>query len=664
MSRDDTFKPRLGKIRARGSRRSQRYLVQVLRAIARAGGNPRGLRSLRHGFDGSRIGRGAGVGRVLRTRDRYAGYRPRRVIIKTRIVKLAGKKTGSVPSHLRYIQRDGVTREGRPGQLYDATRDRANGKEFLGRGEGDRHQFRFIVSVEDATEYPDLKGLTRRMMQQVETDLGTKLDWVAVDHYNTGHPHTHIVLRGKDDRGKDLIIAREYIAHGMRERATDIVTLDLGLRSDAAIETRLRQEIEQDRFTSLDRRLVRLANEDHCLDVHDRPSDTRGRFMQSVRIGRLQKLRRLGLADEIGRGLWRLAPELETTLRRMGERDDIIKTLNHAMTRDGHVRTPSEYGIYDPADPRATVLVGRIVERGLVDELTDRHYLVIDAADGRSHYVEIGRAEMGDSIRTAAIIAVAPRRPGVRPADRTIAEIAAAHGGRYNPEIHMRHDPTCSDAYAAAHLRRLEALRRAGAVDRDPDGTWRIPSDYLERSGEFERTQARLRPVSLELLSPVSLDRLPRMEAATWLDRQLVSDQPSSLRDAGFGHEVRRALQERRAWLIEQGLAEPHEEGTIFRRNLLAVLRRRELQRVAAQLAAEMGLPYAETLDGQRIHGLYRRRLDLVSGQFAVVERTREFTLVPWRPVLDRHIGKTVGGILRGDEVSWSIGRQRGRGIS
>jgi len=65
-------------------------------------------------------------------------------------------------------------------------------------------------------------------MEQMEKDLGTQLDWVAVDHYNTAHPHTHIVLRGKDDKGDDLIIAREYIAHGMRERAAEIVSLDLG----------------------------------------------------------------------------------------------------------------------------------------------------------------------------------------------------------------------------------------------------------------------------------------------------------------------------------------------------------------------------------------------------------------------------------------------------
>lgn len=662
MSRDDEFKPRVGKIRSRGSRRGQRFLTQVLRAMARAGGGS-GASAGRGRFDGSRIGRGSGVGRVLRTRDRYAGYRPRRVVIKTRIVKLVGK-TESARVHLRYIQRDGVTRDGAPGQAYDATHDGADGKAFLARGDGDRHQFRFIVSIEDAAAYDDLKDVTRRLMEQVGTDLGTQLDWVAVDHYNTGHPHTHIVLRGKDDRGQDLVIAREYIAHGMRERATDIVTLDLGPRGDHEIEARLRQEVEQERYTSLDRRLRISADEQGEVDMRARPMGTQARLMQSLRMARLQKLQRLGLATEAGPGLWRLSAQLEPTLRRMGEREDIIKTLHRAMTRDGTTRAASEYAIYDPADPRALRLVGRVIERGLVDELGDRQYVVVDALDGRTHYVEIGRREPADLAPEGAIVAVEPKRPGVLRSDRTIAEVATAHDGRYGIEAHLRHDPSCSLSYAEAHVRRLEALRRVGVVEREPDGTWRIPADYLERAAEFERTQARSKPVTLQMLSPISLDRLTRTDAATWLDRGLLAEAPSSLRDAGFGRAARQALQQRRAWLIEQGLAEQQGDATVYRRNLLAVLRRRELRRVAAQLSTELGLPYAETNEGDRVQGTYRRRLDLVSGQFALVERAHEFTLVPWRSVLDRHVGKSVGGVVRGDDVSWSIGRQRGRGIS
>jgi type IV secretory pathway VirD2 relaxase len=243
MAHDDgEIVPRLGRIRSRGSnKRAKRYLHRVLRAVALAGGGrPRGgSPKPRGGFHGNRIRRGAGVGRVLASRDRYAAFRSRRVVVKTRIVKMAGKGLDAARVHLRYIQRDGVTREGTPGELYDAELDRADGKAFIERSDGDRHQFRFIVTPEDGAEYDNLKDLNRRLMQRAEEDLGTRLDWVAVDHYNTAHPHTHIVIRGKDETGRDLVIAREYLTDGLRERASELVSLDLGPRTDREIEDRL-----------------------------------------------------------------------------------------------------------------------------------------------------------------------------------------------------------------------------------------------------------------------------------------------------------------------------------------------------------------------------------------------------------------------------------------
>src|SRR3546814_255428 len=116
--------------------------------------------------------------------------------------------------------------------LYGPDRDQVDGKAFLERADGDRHQFRFIVAPEDGAEYDELKPMIRRLMSQVEQDLDTTLDWVAVDHFNTGHPHSHIMLRGVDDRGDNLVIAREYISHGIRERAMRLATLDLGPRTE------------------------------------------------------------------------------------------------------------------------------------------------------------------------------------------------------------------------------------------------------------------------------------------------------------------------------------------------------------------------------------------------------------------------------------------------
>lgn len=128
---------------------------------------------------------------------------------------------------------------------------------------------------------------------------------------------------------------------------------------------------------------------------------------------------------------------------------------------------------------------------------------------------------------------------------------------------------------------------------------------------------------------------------------------------AGFGRELRQALIWRQRWLIEQDLARQDADQIVYRANLLAVPRRRELNRVGATMAKELGLDYAEAKSGEQIDGLYRRPIDLVSGRYALIEKSREFTLVPWQPALERGRGQEVSGLMRGEGISWFIGRQR-----
>lgn len=655
MSSDNEFEPRIGRMRAGGSKKGRKYLSKVLAAANLARGGA-GSASRSRRFDGSRIGRGSGVGRVLGSRDRFAAFRARRVIIKATTVKLAGKGFSAARAHMRYVERDGTTRDGERGQLYSRDVDKVDGKAFLGKAEGDRHQFRFIVSPEDGAEYPDLKDLTRRLMTRMEQDLGTRLDWVAVDHFNTGHPHTHIIVRGQDDRGKDLIIAREYIAHGMRERAAELIDLDLGPRSSDAIQARLQGEVEQERLTSIDRSLVRDADSGGLVS-----SAASGAFDQTIRMGRLRKLERLGLASQMGTATWRLAPDLSDTLKRMGERRDIIRTMQRAFTARGQGPALVDQMIYEPAALDARPLVGRVLERGLSDELNDRHYLLVEATDGRTHYVAIGKGENLEPTAAGAIVRIEPVAPGVRETDRTVVEVAAGNRGRYTIDAHLRHDPIATEAFAETHVRRLEAMRRStGGVSREPDGTWIIAPDHLDRVATYETVRAKDRPVTIAMLSPQPLEKLVGVEAATWLDRELVSAERAPLRDAGFGQEARDAQARRRQWLIAQGFAEETEGSTVYRSGMIEALQRRELLRVGAQLGRELDMPFVETEVGGRVSGIYRQPVETMSGRFALVEKSREFTLVPWRPMLDRHVGKSVAGIMRTDGISWSVGRGRG----
>jgi hypothetical protein len=201
--------------------------------------------------------------------------------------------------------------------------------------------------------------------------------------------------------------------------------------------------------------------------------------------------------------------------------------------------------------------------------------------------------------------------------------------------------------------------RLTGSPAREPSGVWRIGEDHLERAAAFEALRARAHPVVVTSLSPVPLAQLISAEAATWLDRRLLAPAEQPARAAGFGAEVMAAESGRRRWLLEQGLARDGPTGPLLPPDLITTLRRRELLRVADQLGKEMGRPFGTALPGDRIEGVLRRRVDLLSGRFAIVERSRDFTLVPWRPVLEGRLGTRISGLVRTDGVSWTIGRAR-----
>ncbi|QJU60293.1 relaxase/mobilization nuclease and DUF3363 domain-containing protein [Sphingomonas sp. AP4-R1] len=650
MSNDEEFTPKLGKSAAgKSAKKAFRYGGRIL-AAARLAGRRTGIVNQR--FDGSRIGRGASIGRLLSSRDRFSGLRARRAIVKTRLVRLGGNGGAGAKAHLRYIQRDGVTRDGAPGELYGPTTDQASGNAFLERGAGDRHQFRFIVSAEDGAEYSDLKPYVRRLMTQAEHDLGTKLDWVAVDHFNTDQPHTHIMLRGVDDRGGNLIIAREYIAHGFRERAAELVTVDLGPRTDREIEGRLRHDVEQERLTAIDRRLIRTMDDDRVTTAMGKDP-----FQQSIAAGRLRKLGAMGLAEDLGHGRWQLADGLEDTLRRMGERGDIIRTMQRELAARQLARAGVDHRIHDAlTEP----IIGRIVHRGLSDEHRDRHYLIVDGVDGRVHYLDIGRGDLTEPTPEGSIVRIAARTSGITDTDRTIVDIAAANAGRYSIEAHLRHDRRATYAFAETHVRRLEAMRRGGVdVERGPDGSWSIAADHLDRAVSYVARSLRDRPVSIETLSSAPLFQLEQARAVTWLDHEIETASPVPLRDSGFGRDVRAAIAARRQWLVEQELADL-DVGTIrLRPQALQVLQRAELASAAKRLAEELGKPFVESANGMVVAGQLTRRIDLLGSRYALVEQSREFTLVPWRPVLERQIGTSVSGLMRADGISWQFGRNR-----
>jgi type IV secretory pathway VirD2 relaxase len=324
----------------------------------------------------------------------------RRVMVQQRYILSPGQNR-KAQSHLRYIQRDGTSRDGERGQLYSAGEDRADGDAFLERGQDDRHQFRFIVSPEDGAELSDLTAYTRDLMGQMESDLGTKLDWVAVNHYNTGHPHLHVIVRGKDELGEDLVINGDYIVHGVRERASALATLELGPVSEIEQTRKLTAEIDQDRFTRIDRAMAEEADA-RFLDLRHEPGEPKPQFEGTLRLRRLAKLGRMGLATEHAPGVWELNERMEPTLRELGERGDIIRTMQRSLAADGLVRDPLTFRIHRtvPAAP----VTGRVLDKYLANELGDNLTVVVDGIDGRTHHISNIEPRQLEDARIGSVI--------------------------------------------------------------------------------------------------------------------------------------------------------------------------------------------------------------------------------------------------------------------
>ena len=399
MRDNQPFEQRRDLVRAARSASEQRFTNAVVAKVARSN-SALSPRSMRPKFKGTRIGRGLVVAVALTGQDHFPEFRSRRAFVQVHVKYFKGKGVSAAHQFIRYIQRDGVTREGGPGRLYSDVEDDADGRAFVDSCSGDRHHFRLVIAPEGA-EYEELRPLVRRFMSRMEEDLGTALEWVAADHVDTINPHTHLMLRGEADTGR-LIISPHYIFHGMRHRLAGIVSLDLGPRSEFEPFQARRMEVGEERLTSIDRRLLR------DMDPH-RVVRSMGRDIvdHSIRTGRLVKLSSLGLATELGSGRWRLSEQLDSTLRKLGERVDIGADLERACRAQGLDRPPSRRRIYSPSG--GNILTGRVVGDGSAERAGSAQYFLVDAVDGQIYYVATAGHDLAEPTPLGAIVRVEPQ---------------------------------------------------------------------------------------------------------------------------------------------------------------------------------------------------------------------------------------------------------------
>ena len=303
-------------------------------------------------------------------------------------------------------------------------------------------------------------------------------------------------------------------------------------------------------------------------------------------VARARKLERLGLAAPLGPGQWIRAEEAESVLCALGERGDIIKRIHRGLVERGSERAAADFVL--DGETRGDPIIGRLVARGLDDELKGSAFAVIDSVDGRAHHI---RLKDLDAASDAAIGAV-------------------------------------------VEVRRLPS-RDGGAP-----------------------------LIVLAARSDLSIEDQIHAEGATWLDRRLVVKEPVPLSETGFGGEVKNAMQARAEHLVAEGFARHQGQRFIFATDLLNTLRQRELSTVGAKLADDSGLPYLAAVEGESVAGVYRQRLNLASGRFAMIDDGLGFSLVPWSPSLERELGKQIAGVVSpGGGIEWSFGRKWGLGL-
>jgi type IV secretory pathway VirD2 relaxase len=566
----------------------------------------------------------------------------RRVVIKAHVQRMGPSAAKAAALHVRYIERDGVEKDGSKGVLYGPDGP-VRARTFEQPRPGEKHQFRFIISPEDGSEL-DLTAYMRRLMATLERDVGRPVEWAAVNHFDTSHPHAHVVIRGIDRDGRELRIDRGYISTGLRWRAQELATEELGQRREVDVQRAYAREVTQQRFTSLDRELERRGPDQR---VEVRVGARTGRIDESLLIARLEHLEGMRLAERLSGTGWRLAEGWQKRLRDHGSRGDILQQIHKAVRGD-----PSRYDALRPGEALPSepgmatpVVTGRVAGKGLSDELKGTFYVVVETPAGRAFHVPLdGRSAQTVGVGDLVSFATPPETP-VRPADRQIAEVARAQGGVFAVG-------PAAGGEGQGLVRRLREHERAGVVAAVGPGLWKVPPDLVDRLAE----RARDAPPRHRLVvrkEPLSLKEQVVHRGPVWLDRL----EAKTLAYWGLGADVRQAVDERRAVLRRLGIG-PDDP------NRQAKLGEMERAAVGREIAGRSGLTFLPHAPDGFSGRAQRAEGPMASSAYTVISDGQRFIVLRATPALRALHGQSVnvtrdrgGRLLVAPAIERDLGR-------
>lgn len=329
-----------------------------------------------------------------------------------RVTYAPNRVTGHWRAHGRYIAREGASLQKQEAGFSAETAGVDIASKLLEWQErGDPRLWKLIISPEFG-ERLDLQRLTRDVMSRVESDLRRPLEWVAVAHFNTEHPHVHVALRGLDTRGEEFKLDRDYIKNGLRSVAQHFATVQLGYRTELDATLALRRQVPLQRFTPLDRLILARTQpaEGGLGDLPVTVDPARpglGRFAavreQSL-ASRLMTLETMGLARADGAHQWQVRRDLETVLRAMKRAADHQKTL----TAHGALLSDQRLQLSAPNWRDITSLEGRVLSHG--EEENGSRFLLLEGTDGRAYYLrytpELDEARSRGDLTTNSFVVI------------------------------------------------------------------------------------------------------------------------------------------------------------------------------------------------------------------------------------------------------------------
>ena len=580
-----------------------------------------------------------------------------RVFVKVRFTLHGARGASLLRNNLSYVARGYTADEQREQQIHqlkvDPEQESAPGRDHLSfydkrsegldvkgipaRWAGDLLHFRILISAEEGADLGSLRPMVREVMTGLERKLGTGLTWLAVDHWDTPYPHTHVLVRGVRSDGQHLYIPKRTMLIEVHEYAQQVVSRILGPRA-GNLQHQYRLEPG---FTLLDQELVAAKDPNGLINVR-RPD----------LLGRLEQLEDWGFAQHSRDG-WRIAHDIVDKL-------NAVRSYRRLETLVENHRRQTGPALLLAADPSKET-EGLLIHAGIDDVFDDKFIAIIETDAGELRYHEVGQAgeiALLEGVAPLAEIAFSPGTPTPKHLDHVIAGIAEQADGLYSADHHLAFAPRDAPDLIDASLARLNDMSRMSLVGRNSDGDFIAGEDQLKRAAMYESRLSQRFPVSSRILSYWTLEEQALANGPTRLDKILAGLARPPRGTGAFASRHAEALHRRRLFLIEQGWLGRNE--SLLSRRALAQMAEAELRACADNLSAELGKPVLTTGSGD-VRGVYTRRIDLAQGRVALVVGDVHGHLVAWRQSLEPFVGQEVRGLEYQRAIAMSVQREVGR---